>query len=208
MRKRLPLVAAGLAVVALVGAAAWQWQRREFEHRSHTVTEAVRKVAKLSTVEMSLSNWQKYSDSKDLFGFIPIRCQKTMAVFYRGKVAAGFDLAGTDGIGMVVTVTQGSRRVKVELPRPRLLYTDVPAPEVVVADGSLCNQVTPDDYTRLHQEARSAIEREAIAAGVLRRAETNARELIDSVLRPLGLEPVIVVGGETEVKSEAATAAR
>jgi hypothetical protein len=94
----------------------------------------------------------------------------------------------------------------VRLPAPRLLYTDVPTPELVVADGSLCNEVTAEDYARLHEEARRALQKEAVSSGILARAEGQARALIEGVARPLGYEvevavepaapPVAEVGGE------------
>jgi hypothetical protein len=92
--------------------------------------------------------------------------------------------------------------VDVRLPPPRLLYTDVPAPELVVADGSLCNRVGPDDYRRMHAEVRAAIEREAIERGVLTRAEEHARALVDAVVRPLGFDAHVTVGGATPTSPE------
>lgn len=180
-----------LATIAVV--AYRRYERRKRETASATAIEAVRRVTKLATVEMQLSNWHLRRDAKDLFGFIPIKCEKTVAVFYRGTVAAGFDLtaAGT----LVASVDARSpRTVNVRLPAPRVLYTDVPAPELVVADGSLCNRVGPDDYSRMHTEVRSAIERDAVTGGVLIRAEKHARELVDAVVRPLGFDAVVTVG--------------
>lgn len=191
MGKRMLIV--GVAAVALVAAGVGftvvRWQaERELRRRSHTFAEAVRRVTKLATVEMDVSNWQLRSDSKQLLGFLPFRCEKTVAVFYRGKVAAGFDVAPQTAAGLRVNVDQTNRKVRIELPPARILYTDVPAPDLVVADGSICNKLTPEDYTRLHTEARAAVEREAVNAGVLTRAETHARELLTEVARPLGYE--------------------
>lgn len=183
MRKR----AAGVAALILVAGAGAFLALRHRAHRvhteSHTVMEAVRRVVKLSTVEMTVSDWRLRRDSKDLFGVLPVRCEKTVAVFFRGKVAAGFDL-GTQRAEVVTDAV--ARRVRVRLPAARLLYTDVPAPELLVTDGSLCNRVEASDYTRLHAEARKAVEDEALARGILGRAETQARDIIGEVVRPLG----------------------
>jgi hypothetical protein len=186
----MTLAALGVAAVVF-----WQRTRGQMlERESHSVTEAIRRVTKISTVEMSLSNWQLRRDEKDLFGFIPVRCQKTIAVFYRGKVAAGFDLAPEGALTIAVNTDSVRKRVEVRLPPARILYTDVPAPELVVADGSLCNRVTPDDYARLHTDAREAIEREAVAADILGRAEAHARTLLGEVVRPMGYELDLHVG--------------
>jgi hypothetical protein len=195
MRRAAIWAAAGLAVLGTIAGVAYQrYQQRKSETASATAIEAVRRVTKLATVEMQLSNWHLRRDAKDLFGFIPIKCEKTVAVFYRGTVAAGFDLTAAGALAASVDSRRGPRTVNVHLPAPRILYTDVPAPELVVADGSLCNRVGADDYSRMHTEVRSEIEREAIAGGVLLRAEKHARELVDAVVRPLGFDAVVTVG--------------
>jgi hypothetical protein len=200
--RRAILAAAGVAVLGAIAVVAVQrYQRSKSESASATAIEAVRRVAKLTTVEMQLSNWHLRRDAKDLFGFIPIKCEKTVAVFYRGTVAAGFDLTAPGALVASVDSRRGPRTVNVHLPAARILYTDVPAPELVVADGSICNRVGAEDYSRMHTEARSAIEREAIASGVLTRAEKHARELVDAVVQPLGFDAVVTVGATTTSKA-------
>jgi hypothetical protein len=184
MRKRLVgaialLLGGGVATFLLV-----EERRRDREQlESHTVTEAVRRVARLATVEMNVSNWQLRRDKKPLLGFLPIQCEKTVAVLYKGKVAAGLDL---DGAAVDIVTSPREKRVTVDVPAPRLMYVDVPPPSLVVADGSVCNRLDSPEYARIHEEARRAIEREALDGGILRRAESNARLLLEEIARPLG----------------------
>jgi hypothetical protein len=188
--KKTALVLATFAVGAVAAAAVlfWKSQTRRIEHESHTVMEAIQKVARFSTVEMSVSSFQLRRDARNLLGFIPIKCEKTVAIFYRGRVAAGFDLQPARSLGIRVDRAGGNRKVVVELPEPKLLYTDAPAPEVVVADGSVCNRFEPSDYEKLHAEARTALQKEALKNGILRQAELHARELVQAVAAPLGWE--------------------
>jgi hypothetical protein len=195
-RGRVGVVA--VSVIVTLGAATggyflWQrWRDRAVSQESQTVVEALHRVARLSTIEMTVSDWRLRRDEKALFGFLPWPCRKTVAMFYRGKVAAGFDLGG--GQGLDVRVEPGTRHLTVRLPPARLLYVDIPPPEMVVADGSVCNQVTPDDYARLAREARQAIEQQAVGSGVLARAETHARDLLAEVARPLGYQVEVSFG--------------
>src|SRR5882757_8442911 len=157
-------ISAILALGAVTGGL-FLWHRaheRAEQRESQTAVEALQRVARLSTVEMTVSDWRLKRDERALFGFLPWPCRKTVAVFYRGKVAAGFDLTGTAGQSLAISIEAGTRHLAVRLPSARLLYVDVPPPELVVADGSVCNQVTPDDYVRLAAEARQAIERQAL----------------------------------------------
>ncbi len=180
-------------VAVVIGSSVFLWQRiaeRRQARETQTVVEAIRKVARLTSVEMDVSSFQLKKDTKNLLGFIPIKCEKTIAIAYRGKVAAGFDL--DEGTMFTVTATPGTRgragKLVIELPAPRLLSVDAPVPEIVVADGSLCNRLEPSDYQALAVEGRAAVEREAIASGILAKAETHARELVRAVAAPLGYE--------------------
>jgi hypothetical protein len=155
---------------------------------SRSIVQAVERVAKLATVEMSISNWRLRRDSKPLFGFLPIACEKTVAVLYRGKVAAGIDLTLPGALDVSLVDHAPGRRAVVSLAAPQVLYLDVPAPELLVTDGSLCNRLEPDEYARLHEEARAAVRADAIEAGLLDRAEAQARALVAEVLRPLGYD--------------------
>ncbi len=195
--RRVALVAGLLAaLIAMGGLIVWRrLEGRRVERESHSVVEAVRKVARLATVEANVSSWQLRREAKNLFGIFPIKCEKTIAIFYRGKVAAGFDFDPPGSLNVTFSASPADRRIFIRLPPPRILYTDAPAPELVVADGSICNRLEPEDYRRLHNEARAAVEREALKQGILRQAETHARELVQAVARPFGYEAEIQTTG-------------
>ena len=194
MRKAVLVSALLGAAVVVVGLLALRrLEDRRVESESHSVVEAVRKVARLTTVEANVSSWQLRREARNLFGFFPIKCEKTIAIFFRGKVAAGFDFDRPGSLDVAFSASPSERRVLVRMPRPRILYIDAPAPELVVADGSLCNRLEPGDYQKLHNEARSAVEREAVKQGVLQKAEAHARELVGAVTRPFGYEAEIQI---------------
>jgi hypothetical protein len=123
-------------------------------------------------------------------------------------VAAGFDLDQPGSLQISFATTPTQRKVLVHLPPPRILYVDAPAPELVVADGSVCNRLEPADYQKLHNEARAAVEREARAQGVLKQAEAHARELVQAVARPLGYEVEVTSGGSALTASSLENALR
>lgn len=200
-KRMLTVILSAVALAAGIGFMVARWQsEKHVQRQSHSLAEAVRRVTKLATVEVNVSNWQLRTDSKELFGFLPFRCEKTVAVFYRGKVAAGFELAPEAAVGLRIRVAHPTRKVQVRLPAPRILYTDVPPPELVVADGSICNRLTPEDYKRLHIEARTAVERDAINTGLLARAESHAHALLTEVARPLGYDVELLIDyGEMDV---------
>ena len=190
MSRKALISTLALALVAGLGVSSFFYLRelraRRVEREGYTVVEAVRQVARLTTVEMNVSSFQLRRDSRNLLGFIPIKCEKTVALIFRGKVAAGFDLEDRDALTINVVNAPTGRKVVVELPPPQLLYTDAPPPHVVVADGSVCNQWDPSDYEKLTAEARSAAQAEALQKGILAKAEQHARDLVQAVAGSLG----------------------
>jgi hypothetical protein len=199
----LSMLALCAALVAVGVVALRRLEGQRVERESHSVVEAVRKVARLATVEANVSSWQLRREARNLFGIFPIKCEKTIAIFYRGKVAAGFDFDQPDSLNVAFSRSETDRRVVIRMPPPRILYTDAPAPELVVADGSICNRLEPSDYQRLHNEARAAVEREAIKQGILHQADAHARELVRAVTRPFGYEAEIQIAGPTLSASRA-----
>ena len=185
----------GAAVIAVGWLALRRLEGQRIERESHTVVEAVKKVARLTTVEANVSSWQLRREARNLFGILPIKCEKTIAIFFRGKVAAGFDFDPPGSLDVAFRPRPPSARSSSGCRRPRILYIDAPAPELVVADGSLCNRLEPSDYQKLHNEARAAVEREALNQGILQKAEAHARELVQAVTRPLGYEAEIQTTG-------------
>jgi hypothetical protein len=204
MSRKTLISSLSFALLATLGVSSFFYVRdlraRRVEREGHTVVEAVRQVARLTTVEMEVSSFQLRRDSRNLLGFIPIKCERTVAIIFRGKVAAGFDLEDKAALTIEVVNAPAGRKVMVELPQPQLLYTDAPPPHVVVADGSVCNQWDPSDYEKLTAEARSAAQAEALQKGILAKAEQHARELVQAVAGSLGFA--------VEVRTRPATPAR
>ena len=88
------LAAMAAGVVGIGVFAVRRLEAHQIARESHTVVEAIRKVARLSTVEMNVSSFQLKKDAKNLLGFIPIRCEKTVAIFYKGTRGRGLRLPG------------------------------------------------------------------------------------------------------------------
>src|SRR3954452_6057119 len=122
MRKALVLIIALGAMAFTSVMVAFRRRARDVDEQSQTVAETVRRVAKLTTVEMDVSDWRLRKDSKDLLGFIPVKCEKTVAAFFRGKVASAFVLAAHGAVTVEVPSVRPPRPVTVHLPAPRILY--------------------------------------------------------------------------------------
>jgi hypothetical protein len=167
----LLLLAAGLGYLA---------GRRTESSRvdSAPVVQAVRKVARLATVEMEVADVVRYEDVRKILVFdIP----KNAVLRVRGRVLGGFDLER----GFSVDVDAAARHLRVRMPAPGIMAVDERVEWFSETSGWL-NPITPDDRTRWGTWARGALGRAARDAGLFGRAETHARELFSAAAAAFG----------------------
>jgi len=145
---------------------------------SAPVVQAVKKIARLATVEMEVADVVRFEDVKTIFVFdIP----KNAVLRVRGRVLGGFDLEK----GFAVEADAGARRVRVRMPAPGIVAVDERVEWFSETSGWL-NPITPDDRTRWGAWARGALGRAARDAGLFGKAETHARELFSAAAAAFG----------------------
>lgn len=155
---------------------------------SAPVVEAVRKIARLATVEMQVADVVKYEEVKTLVVFdVP----KNATLRVRGTVLGGFDL----GKGVDVVAEPSSKLIRVSLPAPEILSVDARIEWFDERSGWL-NPITPEDRTRWTTWARAALGRAAKDAGLHARASDHARELVRDTAAALGWKARVTIAGE------------
>lgn len=116
-----------------------------------------------------------------------------------GTVDAGIDLRGLDA--GAVTVNDARTAASLKLPEPRLSqpHLDLERSYVYDEERGLVNRIgdavsrSPEDQKRLYALASQRLAQAAAANDELvNRAETNARGVLQGLLRPLGLTDVTV----------------
>jgi hypothetical protein len=162
------LIAATLATGIIIT----QRTRREIRSEELAILQGVRKVCKLSTMEMSLADYAKKTVPKTVD--LPFTKEPTAYLFYSGIVSAGFDVCDN---AASIDIVHAKREVRMVLPPPRILSVDVQRFETINEDSGFLNDIAHADRNRWYGEARAALERGARAAGVLERATAHAREL-------------------------------
>lgn len=161
-----------IALILATGGMIAQRTRREIRSQELEILQGVRKVCKLSTVELSLADYARKTVPKTID--LPFTKEPTAYLFYAGVVAAGFDVC--DGAAEI-SVNHAKREVHVTLPPPRILSIDIQRFETINEDSGFLNAIEPADRNHWYTEARAALERGALSAGALERADAHAREL-------------------------------
>ncbi|HLK93104.1 MAG TPA: DUF4230 domain-containing protein [Polyangia bacterium] len=188
-----------IALILATGGMIAQRTRREIRSEELEILQGVRKVCKLSTVELTLADYAKKTVPKTID--LPFTEEPTAYLFYSGVVSAGFDVC--DGAA-AIAVNHAKREVHVSLPAPRILSIDVLRFETINEETGFLNAISPADRNRWYGEARASLERGARAAGALERAVTHARELFAGFVEAHGYALTLQVGGEGAATAEAA----
>ncbi len=180
-----------IVVIMITGVIIGQRTRREIRNEETQILQGMRKVCKLSTVELSLADYAKKSVPKSVD--LPFTKEASAYLFYSGVVSAGFDVC--DGPAEI-SVNHAKREVHVTLPPPRILSVDVLRFETINEDSGFLNAIAPSDRNRWFNEARAALEKGALSSGALERAQAHAHELFAGFVEPRGYTLRFTVAGE------------
>jgi hypothetical protein len=154
---------------------------------SAPVVAAVKKIARLATVQMEISDVLRVEEVRTIFVFdVP----KNATLRLRGRVLGGFDLDR----GFDVSADDRSRIVKVRLPGPQILSVDDRLEWFDEKSGFL-NPITPDDRTRWTSWARAALAKSAKDAGLYDAAARHAADLFSDAAAAFGWTAEVTVAG-------------
>jgi len=155
------------------------------------VVLAIRRIAQFSTVEVQVSDVVRYEEARH---FLVFDFPKSATLRLRGRVLGGFDLESRQ---FRVLPDTGGRRVRVRLPRPRILAVD-PRFEWFDETSGWINPITPADRTRWMLWARGELARAARQSGIESKAQDHARELIAAAAEGFGWKADVVFQGPAE----------
>jgi hypothetical protein len=170
-----------IALIMITGFIIGQRTRREARLEEARMLSGARRVCKLSTVELPLADYAKKAVAAPAPGAPP--GDAAVYLFYSGVVSAGFD--GCDAPGEV-TVDHAGREVRVALPAPRVLSVDVLRFESVNQASGFLDAVAPAERSRWFADARAALQKQALAAGLLERAQSRAHQQLADYVEPRG----------------------
>ncbi len=191
----------GLAAAALVAAAAFGlgflWGRTSTPKGpgSQPVVMAVRKIARLATVQMEISDVLRVEEAKT---FLLFDVPKNATLRLRGRVLGGFDLDK----GFDVTADEARKVVRVRLPAAQVLSVDDRIEWFDETSGFL-NPITPQDRTRWTTWARAALARNATDAGLADAAARHAADLFADAAAAFGWTAEVTVAGAPVARTPA-----
>jgi hypothetical protein len=159
-------------------------KRRELtEHQSTVILDRIKSVCKLVSVEGDFAEIYRYENIKD--GFMSILSSKKKAlVVINAKAQIGYDLKK-------LRMTADNDRKKIvleEFPEPEILSIE---PDIQFYDvkNGLFNSFSPDDLTKLNQNAKEHIREKIPESGLIDTAKKEALQavlLIEKIVETIG----------------------
>ena len=154
------------------------------EISGETIRSGMTDIGELATEEYWFTQVQTYDSSKsaqifDLSFDLPLTRNK-FVYSYDGVIKAGVDFAAAS-----VEVDNALRRVTVTLPKARILSSEIDYDSFELYDEqkSIFNPLSVRDVNKSDSELLRSAEKDAIAKGVLTRADENAETLVVNFLR-------------------------
>lgn len=150
---------------------------------SDTVKQQLGSLSDLITQEYAYTNADIREESETwIFGLTKPGTKTRLVVTYDGVIKAGIDLSRVQ-----VTVNEERREITVSLPASRITDHNIPQEtiDIVEVKNGLFNKISLDDYNAFIGEQKPPMEKKAIDYGLLRKADEEARKLVEALLNAM-----------------------
>lgn len=156
---------------------------------SDTVEEQVSKILELSTVKYNYTNVVSYKDNKKFNEMNIPFTSKGFLIKYSGYIKAGIDLE------TVEVNVKDKKNVEIVLDKPKVFDNVINEEDVYVYDEreSIFNQLKIEDLYDVLVKEKKNMEEEVINKGLLKEAQKNAEEILNSFLQNMGFENIKIL---------------
>jgi hypothetical protein len=151
-----------------------------------TVVRQIQKLQRLETVSYTMDKIISGGHDNPLLPKFLVSDRLLLMV--HGEVIAGVDL----GKLQAGDVALSNRNISVHLPKAEILVTrlDNEKTRVYSRDTGLFSSPDPNLETQVRQEAERQLQQAALQDGILKSADENARNSVQSILKGLGFEQI------------------
>ncbi len=147
--------------------------------------EQISSIAELTTLKYIYTNSsRKEGNLTWLWGWAMPFTDSSLLVTYDGTIKAGIDFKE---IKFAIT----GKTITVTMPKSRVLDHNIPQGTINVLEvkNGLFNPITFDDYNKFITEEKKVMEEKAIAMGLLKDADEEAKSVVDAFLKSIpGME--------------------
>ena len=147
---------------------------------SDTLKQQLSAVSELVTQEYIYTNAdQRTDDVKWVFGWTRPFSESSLLITYDGTIKAGIQMSDVQ-----IEINEENRTVTITLPESEITENIIPQESIRVIEvkNGLFNEITFDDYNTFISEQKIVMEQKAIENGILKRADAEARKILETIL--------------------------
>jgi len=151
-----------------------------------TVVRQIQKLQRLETVSYTMDKIISGEHDNPIFPKFLVSDRLLLVV--HGEVIAGVDLGKLQESDVVIS----DKKISVRLPKGEILVTrlDNEKTRVYSRDTGLFSSPDPNLETQVRQEAERQLQAAALQDGILKSADENARNSVQSILNGLGFQQI------------------
>jgi hypothetical protein len=151
-----------------------------------TVVRQIQKLQRLETVSYTMDKIISGGHDNPLLPKFLASGRVLLVV--HGEVIAGVDLGKLQASDVLIS----NRKISVSLPKAEILVTrlDNEKTRVYSRDTGLFSSPDPNLETQVQQEAERQLQQAALQDGILKSADENARNSVQSILKGLGFDRI------------------
>ena len=143
------------------------------------IKSEIKDIGELATLEYLYTDAGKFEDAKKLFGKNVPFTSKSFIAKWDGIIKAGVNIEQIS-----IEVDNESKEIIVSIPKAEILSHEIEAESLETLDekNGLFNKVSVDDVRTFDEESKMAMEERAIENGILDKALSNAKDIIERLV--------------------------
>lgn len=164
--------------------------KKERSITGETIKSGINNIGELATAEYFYTHVQNESKIKTLELFdkkIDLPLTESSFVFsYDGTIKAGINF--TDSNAVQVEIDEENKKLSIILPKAIILSNEIDSKSYQLYDekNNIFNPISVTDVTTAFDEMKEEEKEKAISKGLLERAESNAKSLIQNLIKGYG----------------------
>ena len=157
---------------------------------SGVLTE-IRQISQLDTVEMYFNEILDYREALKINDIEIPFTEKSFIFVVKAKVQSGIDLASLTEDDIQIA----DKKITLNLDKAKITSKEILEYSAYDEKDGLFNRVNNEDTLKTLNEFRIRLDKQAIDSGILTKAEDNAKLVLESILRLMGFEEIVIVFG-------------
>jgi hypothetical protein len=184
-------------LVVIVGVFAYNFSSnfkvvRKSEIGVSGVLTEIKLISQLDTVEMYFNEILDYRESLKINDFEIPFTEKSFIFVVKAKVQSGIDLASLSEEDVLIS----DKKIVLTLDKAKITSKEILEYRAYSEKDGLFNRVSNEDTLKTLNEFLIRLDKQALDSGILEKAEENAENILQSLLRLMGFDEIIIIFGK------------